>query len=112
MLERPDATLRSLALLPAEPFIEVGAAEHFVQDALRARAHLAVPALRNLTTGPAEPHLVKQVAVRTLLPVPNVSADSGNWTLYRSGQPLRRYALLLHGSLARTSGSRLATSRP
>ena len=99
MLERPDAALRSLALLPAEPFIEVGAAEHFVQDAVRARAHLAVPALRNLTTGPAETHLVKKAAVRTLLPVPNVSADSGNWTLYRSGQPLRRYALLLHGSL-------------
>ena len=38
MLERPDAALRSLALLPAEPFIEVGAAEHFVQDAVRARA--------------------------------------------------------------------------
>ena len=99
MLERPDAALRSLALLPAEPFIEVGAAEHFVEDAVLARAHLAVPALRNLTTGPAEPHLVKKAAVRTLLPVPNVSADSGNWTLYRSGQPLRRYALLLHGSL-------------
>ena len=99
MLERPDAALRSLALLPAEPFIEVGAAEHLVQDAVRARAHLAVPALRNLTTGPAETHLVKKAAVRTLLPVPNVSADSGNWTLYRSGQPLRRYALLLHGSL-------------
>ena len=81
MLVRPDAALRSLALLPAEPFIEVGAAEHFVEDAVRARAHLAVPALRNLTTGPAEPHLVKQVAVRTLLPVPNVSADSGHWTL-------------------------------
>ena len=79
--EWPDAALRSLALLPAEPFIEVGAAEHLVQDAVHARAHLAVPALRNLTTGSAEPHLVKKAAVRTLLTVANVSADSGNWTL-------------------------------
>ena len=40
MLERPDAALRSLALLPAEPFIEVGAAEHLVPWVAPSRRHL------------------------------------------------------------------------